>query len=75
MAIRTFRPNFRTRAGVDPDLWNRFFRDLELDILDMLSPSGSDPLREVDLGTNEFFDDYDVAVSGLVSKEPLIDEN
>ncbi len=75
MAIRTFRPNFRTRAGVDPTLWNRFFRDLELDILDLLSPSGAEPLRETDLGVSEFLDDYDITVSGFAGKEPLLDEN
>lgn len=75
MSIRIFRPNFRTRAGVDPTLWNRFFRDLESDLLDMLSPSGADPFREVDLGTSEFLDDYEIAVSGLAGKEPLLDEN
>ena len=73
MSIRTFRSNFRTRGGIDTQLWNRFFRDLERDLNDLVG-SGTDLLRDVDLGVPDFLDQYDIAVSGLAGKQEVIIE-
>jgi hypothetical protein len=68
MGIRSFRINFRTRAGVDPFLWNQFWNNLEEDLNDIIG-SGAEPILDEDLGVPDFLDLYDIAVSGMAGKE------
>jgi len=62
MSIRSYRVNFRERWGVDTELWNTFWRNLELDLQDF-GP------REFYLGCSGFVSDYGVSVSGVAGKE------
>lgn len=62
--IRSYRVNFRTRAGIDTDLWNSFWKNVDLDLGDFL-----DPIRSYYLGVSGFISDYNIAVSGLAGKE------
>lgn len=67
MPIRSFRVNFRTRGGIDTEIWNSFWRDLELDLTEF-SP------RSYYLGSSGVVSDYDIAVSGIAGKETLPSE-
>lgn len=64
MGIRSYRVNFRTRAGIDAGLWNSFWTALEMDLDDFL-----DPLRDYYLGVSGFVSDYEIALSGVAGKE------
>jgi hypothetical protein len=68
MGIRSYRINFRTRGGIDPNLWNQFWTNLWYDLQDVIG-SGLEPFLSEDLGTPDFLSKYDIAVSGMAGKE------
>ena len=67
MSIRSFRVNFRTRAGISPDLWDSFWTNLDADLHDFV-----DPIRTYYLGTSGFISSYEIALSGIAEKEQVL---
>ncbi len=68
MPLRSFRVNFRTRGGIDPAIWNQFWRNAWYDLNDLVG-SGVEVIRSYEVGEEDFMDQYDVAVSGMAGKE------
>lgn len=73
MALRSFRVNFRTRGGIDPNLWNQFWTNLKEDLTDIAGSGSVDSVLTFDVGEEEFLSDYEIAISGMAGKE--LDEN
>lgn len=66
MKTRTFRVNFRTRGGIDPNLWNEYWSNVEDDLSDLLSET-----RGYYLGVSGFVAHHGVALSGIAGKESI----
>lgn len=56
--------NFRTRGGIDPNLWNQFWGNVEADLQDTIAEA-----RSHYLGVSGFAYTYEVALSGIAGKE------